>query len=80
MHPPFFLKAASWLMYWTCETAEMDSPYVSRFPELVEVVPDHLRRFQDCSSSVPIMIPSHRGIRLRSVLFQLAVYMIVQKH
>lgn len=49
-------------------------------PELVEVVPDHLRRFQDCSSSVPIMIPSHRGIGLCSVLFQLAVCIIVQKH
>lgn len=49
-------------------------------PELVEVVPDHLRGLQDCSSSVPTMIPSHRGIGLRSVLFQLAVCMIVQKH
>ena len=49
-------------------------------PELVEVVPDHLRRFQDCSSSVPIMIPSHRGIGVCSVLFQLAVCIIVQKH
>lgn len=49
-------------------------------PELVEVVPDHLRRFQDCSSSVPIMIPSHREIGVCSVLFQLAVCIIVQKH
>ena len=49
-------------------------------PELVEVVPDHLRGLQDYSSSAPTMIPSHRGIGLRSVLFQLAVCMIVQKH
>ena len=49
-------------------------------PVHVEVTPDHFRRFQDCSSSAPIMIPSHRGIGVCSVLFQLAVCIIVQKH
>lgn len=49
-------------------------------PVHVEVTPNHLRRFQDCSSSAPIMIPSHRGIGLRSMLFQLAVCMTAQRH